>query len=132
MSDFSLIEINDSLTREIIEETFGWTAGVLCFVILIPQLVHIWKIESANDLSIVFLALNEVCCMCYIIYGLIIGSLPIAVCDAGILVVNTLLIISKKILDKRNNEKQKISQGVEKEEYEKVKIDVEIEDKVEE
>ena len=59
--------------------------------------------------------------MCYIIYGLIIGSLPIAVCDAGILVVNTMLIISKKILDKRNNEKQKISQDIEKEEKKNMK-----------
>ena len=106
MSDFELVNFNTT-TLIVVKDVFGWTAGILCFGILIPQIVHIWKTKSATDLSIWFLALNEICCVCYIIYGLIIGSYPIVICDAGILVVNTILIISKNILDKKQTIAQK-------------------------
>ena len=45
---------------------------------------------------------------CFVIYALIIGSLPILVSDGLIIVINTSLIISKVILDKRLKEKTSI------------------------
>ena len=108
MSDFEIFTFNNTETEFIFSQVFGWTSGVLCFALLIPQLVHIWKYKSAKDLSYWFLALNQVCSCCFVIYALIISSLPILVSDGLIIVINTSLIISKVILDKRLKEKTSI------------------------
>jgi len=102
MSDFQLIHINDTEIERLSSDLFGWGAGVLSFCILIPQIVHVWRTKSSKDLSIWFLILNEICVILYIIYGLFIGSYPIVICDSIIFILNTMLIISKKILDTQN------------------------------
>jgi MtN3 and saliva related transmembrane protein len=101
MTDFTLFEFNNTETELIFGEVFGWSAGILCFSILVPQIVHTWKVKSTDDLSIGFLILNEICTLLYVFYGLIIGSSSIVVCDFIIFLLNTSLIISKVILDKR-------------------------------
>ena len=108
MSEFQVIVFNDTKTEEIINNVFGWTAGVLCFVILIPQLVHVWRKKSAGDLSMWFLGLNEACTILYVCYGILIGSYAIAITDFIIFLINTSLIASKVILDKRTNHLNKV------------------------
>ena len=108
MVDFVIFTFNNTETEFIFSQVFGWTSGILCFALLIPQLVHIWKYKSAKDLSYWFLALNQVCSFCFIVYALIIGSYPILVSDSLIIVINTSLIISKVILDKRIKNKTSI------------------------
>lgn len=109
MSEFQVIVFNDTKTAEIVNNVFGWTAGVICVVLLIPQLIHVWKTKSSKDLSMWFLGFNEICTMLYVCYGILIGSYAIAITDSLIFGVNTSLIISKVILDKRTNELNKVN-----------------------
>jgi uncharacterized protein with PQ loop repeat len=127
MSDFKLFHFNNTETEMIFSQVFGWTSGLLCFAILIPQLVHIWKYKSAKDLSYWFLGLNQLCSTLFIGYALIIGSYPILVSDALIVCINTGLIVSKVILDKRLKDKE-IIKDIELTEV-KVKVEVKVEDK---
>lgn len=102
MSDFEIIQFNDTQSRQIFSQVFGWSSGVLCFAVLIPQIVHIWKVKSAYDLSYWFLALNLLCSSLFVFYALIIGSLPMLVCDIIVVCIGSALIVSKYILDKQN------------------------------
>ena len=68
MTDFEIFTFNNTETEFIFSQVFGWTSGVLCFVLLIPQLIHIWKYKSAKDLSYWFLALNELCSIVVLLY----------------------------------------------------------------
>ena len=95
----------------------------MCFALLIPQLIHIWKYKSAKDFSYWFLALNEVCSCCFVIYALIIGSLPILVSDGLLIVINTILIISKVILDKRIKDKTSIQDKYDEKEIELTEVE---------
>lgn len=108
MVDFVIFTFNNTETEFIFSQVFGWTSGVLCFALLIPQLVHIWKHRSAKDLSYWFLSLNQICSFCFVIYALIIGSYPILFSDILIICINTCLIISKVILDKKVKNKTSI------------------------
>jgi len=122
MADFIIFEFNNTQSELIFSQVFGWASGILCFALLIPQLVHIWRVDSANDLSYWFLGLNFLCSSLFVCYALIIGSLPILVCDILVVCVNTGLICSKYILDKKNKEKHIIEDV-------KVEIDEEDEEK---
>ena len=108
MADFEIIDFNNTETEFIFSQVFGWSSGLLCFAILIPQLVHIWRYKSAKDLSYWFLGLNQCASTLFVVYALIIGSTPILVSDTLIIIINTSLIVSKYILDKKVKKKHEI------------------------
>lgn len=108
MADFEIIDFNNTETEFIFSQVFGWSSGLLCFAILIPQLVHIWKYKSAKDLSYWFLGLNQCASTLFVVYAIIIGSAPILVSDTLIIIINTSLIASKYMLDKKIKKKHEI------------------------
>lgn len=108
MADFEIIDFNNTETEFIFSQVFGWSSGLLCFALLIPQLVHIWKYKSAKDLSYWFLGLNQCASTLFVVYAIIIGSAPILVSDTLIIIINTSLIASKYMLDKKIKKKNEI------------------------
>lgn len=108
MADFEIIDFNNTETEFIFSQVFGWSSGLLCFALLIPQLVHIWKYKSAKDLSYWFLGLNQCASTLFVVYAIIIGSAPILVSDTLIIIINTSLIASKYMLDKKIKKKHEI------------------------
>jgi uncharacterized protein with PQ loop repeat len=122
MADFEIFDFNNTQTELIFSQVFGWSSGILCFSVLIPQIIHTWRVKSAHDLSYWFLALNLLCSSLFVGYALVIGSLPMLVCDIIVVCLGIGLICSKYILDKRNKEEHVIKDV-------KVEIDEEDEEK---
>ena len=89
----------------IVTDFFGYFAGVLGCVRLIPQVVKVFKTKSTNDLSYYYLSLAFSTTIFRLIYGILIGSLPIFI-TSPIIGINVLIIIGAKcVFDKINTKK---------------------------
>lgn len=67
----------DSLAVDLI----GFTAGFLMAVTMVPQIVRSLKTKSVEDLSMLMLIIYATSSVLWTIYGLLIGSLAVAVTD---------------------------------------------------
>jgi len=74
----------------------GYIAATLTTVAFLPQLIKTWQHRSAKDISYAMLLIFSTGVLCWLIYGVLIGSLPIILANSITLVLN-LLILSLKI-----------------------------------
>ena len=58
---------------------FGWIAGGISAMHNIPQIVHVYRRKSADDISITALAMRMLSLLFYILHGILIQDLPILV-----------------------------------------------------
>ena len=58
-------------------ETLGFVAGILTSGSLIPQVVKSWKTKSTRDVSLGWVITLTIGALLWIIYGSLIGSLPV-------------------------------------------------------
>jgi MtN3 and saliva related transmembrane protein len=65
----------------------GLLAGTLTTVAFLPQVVHTWKSKSAKDLSLPMLLSFTTGVLCWLIYGIWIESIPIAITNGVTLVL---------------------------------------------
>jgi MtN3 and saliva related transmembrane protein len=73
-------------------ELLGLIAGALITCSLIPQLVRVFRLKSAREISTLFTSLLLMGTITWLIYGIILGLLPVIVWNtAGALLVATLL-----------------------------------------
>jgi MtN3 and saliva related transmembrane protein len=61
---------------------FGLLAGTLTTVAFLPQVLHTWKTKSTKDLSLPMLICFTSGVLCWLLYGIWIGSLPILITNA--------------------------------------------------
>jgi MtN3 and saliva related transmembrane protein len=74
------------------------TSTTLCFV---PQLVRVWRRKSAGDISLVMFLLFSFGVFCWLIYGLAIGSRPVAAANAATLALSVAILALKLRYDAR-------------------------------
>lgn len=74
----------------------GYVAATLTTVAFLPQLIKTWQHRSAKDISYAMLLIFSTGVLCWLIYGILINSLPIIAANSVTLVLN-LLILSLKI-----------------------------------
>jgi MtN3 and saliva related transmembrane protein len=65
----------------------GLTAGTLTTVAFLPQVLHTWKTKSAKDLSLPMLLSFTTGVLCWLVYGIWIDSLPIALANGVTLIL---------------------------------------------
>ena len=56
---------------------FGYLAGFLTTISLIPQVIKMWKTKSADDFSLSMLLIWCAGISCWAIYGILINAIPI-------------------------------------------------------
>jgi MtN3 and saliva related transmembrane protein len=66
-------------------ETVGGIAAVCTTVAFAPQLIRVWRLRRADEISLATFALFSVGTVFWIGYGLLIQSLPVVLANAGIL-----------------------------------------------
>ncbi len=59
--------------------TLGLIAGTLTTAAFVPQVVKTWRTRSTHDISLVMFALFSTGLVLWLVYGVMIGSLPIVV-----------------------------------------------------
>ncbi|HTL61050.1 MAG TPA: SemiSWEET transporter [Nitrospira sp.] len=65
----------------------GLLAGTLTTIAFLPQVIHTWKTKSAKDLSLPMLLSFTTGVLCWLVYGIWIESLPIALANGVTLVL---------------------------------------------
>ncbi|MDB9468274.1 SemiSWEET family sugar transporter [Dolichospermum circinale] len=70
----------------------GLVAGVLTTVAFLPQMFQIWLTKSAKDVSFVMLIIFMSGLCLWLIYGIIIGALPIIIANGVTLFFNLIIL----------------------------------------
>jgi MtN3 and saliva related transmembrane protein len=73
----------------------GLLAGTLTTVSFFPQLYQAWKSRSTKDISLVMYLAFCAGILLWLIYGLLIGSLPVILANAVTLALTLLILLLK-------------------------------------
>jgi MtN3 and saliva related transmembrane protein len=76
-------------------EMIGLVAGSLTTISFLPQVIKTWKSRSAKDLSLVMFSLFCFGILLWLIYGILIGSLPVILSNAFTLVLSSTILFFK-------------------------------------
>lgn len=60
----------------------GMIAGTLTTIAFLPQLLKVWRSKSAKDISMTWLVTFSGGVLLWLIYGLLLGQLPIVLANA--------------------------------------------------
>jgi MtN3 and saliva related transmembrane protein len=78
-------------------DVIGMIAGTLSTVAFVPQVWRIWKTRSARDLSLPMYLIFTAGVALWFVYGLLLGALPIIVCNGlTLLLAGTVLAMKLK------------------------------------
>ena len=78
-------------------ELLGWIAGAFVTFSLIPQLIRVFKLKSAKEISILFNSLLLIGVLMWLGYGIALELLPVILWNAiGAILVATLLYAKLK------------------------------------
>jgi len=78
-------------------ELWGWIAGAFVTCSLIPQLIRVFKLKSAKEISILFNSLLLIGVLMWLGYGIALELLPVILWNAiGAILVATLLYAKLK------------------------------------
>ena len=70
----------------------GLAAGALTTIAFLPQMFQIWRTKSAKDVSFVMLIIFMSGLCLWLIYGIIIGALPIIMANGVTLFFNLIIL----------------------------------------
>ncbi|MFH0978067.1 MAG: SemiSWEET transporter [Candidatus Woesearchaeota archaeon] len=73
-------------------ELLGLSAGIITTSAWIPQVVRAFRTRSTKDLSFGLLGIVFIGAILWLIYGLLISSLPISLSNAAILILSGILL----------------------------------------
>lgn len=73
----------------------GLVAGSLTTAAFFPQFLKAWKSRSTKDVSLLMYVIISTGVLLWLIYGLIIGSLPVIAANAVTLVIAGAILILK-------------------------------------
>ncbi len=79
----------------IFTESLGLVAGALVTCSMIPQLMRVFKMKSAHEISILFTTLLLLGMLCWLVYGIYLELLPVILWNAIGAVLVTLLMYLK-------------------------------------
>lgn len=75
----------------------GYAAGALTTIAFVPQVVRTWKTKSAKDISLGMFVTFCSGVFLWLMYGIIIGSLPVIIANSAVLVLSLLILLLKVI-----------------------------------
>ena len=77
-------------------------AAISTTVSFVPQLIRVWRRKSASDISLTMFLLFSFGLVCWLVYGLGIGSVPVTVANAATLALSLAILILKLRYDHSN------------------------------
>jgi MtN3 and saliva related transmembrane protein len=73
----------------------GGIAAALTTIAFIPQLIRVWKLRRADEISLATFLLFSLGTSIWLVYGLLLGSLPIILANAITLVIAASILALK-------------------------------------
>ena len=88
---------------------FGYLAGFLTTISLVPQVIKTWKTKSADDFSLAMLLTWCTGIACWVFYGILMAAKPIIFWNLGtLLLAGAILVMKIKFTGKRSHEPKPI------------------------
>ncbi len=76
-------------------EIIGYSAAAVGSSLMLPQVVRTIKIKKAGDVSLAMLICYVINCSLWLVYGVLIYSWPVIVCNIIALAISVLQLILK-------------------------------------
>ncbi len=76
-------------------DIIGFTAGTLTTIAFVPQAIKIWKTKSAKDISQGMFVILCTGIILWIVYGILVKSLPLVAANATTLVFALSILVLK-------------------------------------
>ena len=73
----------------------GFAAGTLTTIAFVPQVIKIWKTKSAKDISLGMFVILCTGIILWVVYGILVKSLPVVVANATTLVFALSILVLK-------------------------------------
>jgi MtN3 and saliva related transmembrane protein len=73
----------------------GYAAGALTTLAFLPQLIKVWKTKSTKDISLIMFVVICTGIFLWLVYGLLINSLPIILANVVTLIIASMILIFK-------------------------------------
>ncbi|MDP1682003.1 MAG: SemiSWEET transporter [Burkholderiales bacterium] len=76
-------------------EILGLVAGLFTTIAFVPQVIKTWQSKHAHDISLAMFSFFSCGVALWIVYGLIIGSLPVILANVVTLVLALTILVLK-------------------------------------
>ena len=76
-------------------ESLGLVAGALVTCSMIPQIIRVFKLRSAREISMLFTTLLLLGMVCWLAYGIYLNLTPVILWNAIGIILVTLLLYAK-------------------------------------
>ena len=102
---------------------FGYLAGFLTTVSLIPQVIKMWQTKSADDFSLAMLLTWCMGVLCWVIYGILTDAEPIILWNIStLLLAGAILSMKLKFKNKINKYSSKVLSKKTKKRYYRIGV----------
>lgn len=79
----------------------GYLAAVCTTVCFVPQLLRVWRLRSAREISLIMFSVFSLGVFLWLLYGIFIGSLPIILANAVALALSLGILALKLRFDRK-------------------------------
>ena len=79
----------------------GIVAGTLTTIAFVPQVLRVWRTRTARDLSLATFAIFTTGVGLWLVYGVMIASLPVILANAVTLLLAGAILVMKVAFDRR-------------------------------
>ena len=79
----------------------GLLAAVCTAVSFVPQLVRVWRLRSAREISLVMFLVFSLGVSLWLVYGILLHSLPIILANATSLALSLAILVLKLRFDRK-------------------------------
>lgn len=76
-------------------EFLGYVAGFLTTFAMVPQVLRVYRLKSAREISILFTTFLLVGMLCWLVYGIVLGIFPLVVWNGIGACLTALLLFAK-------------------------------------
>jgi MtN3 and saliva related transmembrane protein len=80
----------------------GYCAAVCTTLSFVPQLVRVWRLRSARDISLTMFLVFSIGVFLWLVYGISIRSLPVILANAVTLALSLAILILKLRFDRQH------------------------------
>ncbi|MDP6600205.1 MAG: SemiSWEET transporter [Candidatus Woesearchaeota archaeon] len=76
-------------------DIIGFLAGTFTTIALMPQVVKAWKTKSTRDVSLIWAITLTIGVFLWLVYGILINSLPIVIANTMTFILSVIVLILK-------------------------------------
>jgi MtN3 and saliva related transmembrane protein len=76
-------------------EWFGFAAGGIMTICTLPQVLRVFKLKSAREISLIFVTAMTIGFICWLLYGIFLGLFPIILWNSFNIVLFSVFLFAK-------------------------------------